>query len=93
MGLAACLKYIDDPYVVDTVGLIVEQLANYMKETNFLGINGPGGPSGVEQKARIYAGGVWVTLLLKMAAMVIVKIAMKLLMMPGFRHCRLLIFV
>ena len=70
LGLAACLKYIDDPWVLERVGLIVEQLANYMKETNFLGINGPGGPSGVEQKARIYAGGVWVTLLLKMAAMV-----------------------
>ena len=70
LGLAVCLKYIEDEYVQDTVGLIVEQLANYMKETNFMGINGPGGPSGVEQKPRLYTGGFWVALLLKMATMV-----------------------
>ncbi|UYP46577.1 hypothetical protein NEF87_002862 [Candidatus Lokiarchaeum ossiferum] len=70
LGLAVCLKYVEDPYVQTTVGLIVEQLANYMRQTNFLGINGPGGPSGVEQKARVYTGGYWVSLLLKMAAMV-----------------------
>ncbi|MHA1719641.1 MAG: hypothetical protein ACTSWX_06935, partial [Promethearchaeota archaeon] len=70
LGLAVCLKYVDDPYVQRTVGLIIEQLANYMKETNFLGINGPGGPSGVDQKPRVYTGAYWISLLLKMAAIV-----------------------
>jgi hypothetical protein len=70
MGLALCLKYVDDIEVQETVGLIIEQLANYMKETNFLGINGPGGPSGVDQKPRVYTGAFWLSLLFKMASMV-----------------------
>ncbi len=70
MGLALTLKYIDDPQVQHTVGQIILQLANYMLETNFLGINGPGGPTGVDQKPTFGSGGFWVPLLLKMASIV-----------------------
>ncbi len=70
MGLALALKYVDNDWVQDTSGKIVLQLANYMLETNFLGISGPGGPSGVNQKPTFGNGGFWIPLLLKMASMV-----------------------
>jgi hypothetical protein len=70
MGLALALKFIPDPYVQTTVKLIIEQLTNYMLLTNFLGISGPGGPSGVNQKAKFMGGAFWVATLLKMASIV-----------------------
>jgi hypothetical protein len=70
MGLALALKYVDDPYVQSTVRLMIEQVANFNVKNNFLGINGPGGLTGVNQKPKFGSGGFWVPLLLKMAAMV-----------------------
>jgi hypothetical protein len=70
MGLALALKFVDDPYVQQTVALIVEQLANFMVMNNFLGISGPGGLTGVSQRPKAFSGGFWIPLLLKMAAIV-----------------------
>jgi hypothetical protein len=69
MGLGLALKYVNDTYVQSTVSQVVDQVANYMVDTNFLGISGPGGPSGVDQKAKLGSGGIWVSTLLKMASM------------------------
>ncbi len=68
LGLALPLKYVEDEYVQITVGLIVEQLANYMRETYWLGIHGNGGPTGVNEKPTFGSGGFWATTLLRMAA-------------------------
>jgi hypothetical protein len=68
LGLAMALKFIPDSEVQKTVYLIVDQLCNYMLNTNFLGVNGPGGPTGVNQKPTFGTGGFWIPLLLKMGA-------------------------
>lgn len=68
LGLAMALKYVPDAFVQHTVHQIIDQVANYMLETNFLGINGPGGPTGVNQKPTFGTNGFWIPLLLKMAS-------------------------
>jgi hypothetical protein len=74
MALALATKYIAGgtgeihQYVNYTVGKIVDQLANYMLKTNFLGIHATGSPTGVDQKPRFGSFGFWAPLLLKMAS-------------------------
>ncbi len=70
-GLALILKYVNEPDVQELVTLMIDQLANYMINTNFLGIDWHGGPTGVDQKSRAFMSGTWVCLLLKMAALAI----------------------
>lgn len=68
MGLALALKYVPDPYVQSLFAQVVDQLANYMLKTNFLGIHGSGGPTGVNQRNKFGGGGFWTSILLKMGA-------------------------
>ncbi|MHA1562892.1 MAG: hypothetical protein ACTSPA_12295, partial [Promethearchaeota archaeon] len=70
-GLALILKYVKEPDVQELVTLMIDQLANYMINTNFLGIDWHGGSTGVDQKSRAFMSGSWVCLLLKMAALAI----------------------
>ncbi|MHA1746390.1 MAG: hypothetical protein ACTSWW_10350 [Promethearchaeota archaeon] len=67
-GLALILKYVQEPDVQALVTLMIDQLANYMIQTNFIGIDWHGGPTGVDQKVIFFQRGTWVCLLLKMAA-------------------------
>jgi hypothetical protein len=67
-GLGLLLKYVDLPDVQNLTKVMIDQLANYMLATNFLGVDYHGGPTGVEQKPRFFVGGAWVCLLMKMAA-------------------------
>ncbi len=69
MFLAMALKYIEDPWILDMVYKIVDQLANYMVQNRFLGIAAHGGPTGVDQNPRVGEGGFWKAVLLKMASM------------------------
>lgn len=72
--LALATKYIASgtdeisQYINHTVSLIVDQLANYMLKTNFLGIHATGAPTGTDQKPRFGAFGFWAPLLLKLAS-------------------------
>nr|MDO8113511.1 hypothetical protein [Candidatus Sigynarchaeota archaeon] len=69
MGVAITYKYVDDPWVQSTLSLVIDQLCNGMIKSNFLGIGGFGGTTGVDQKVRFFQGGSWILLLLKMGAM------------------------
>jgi len=69
-ALALALKYVDLPDIQALLRLLIEQLAQHMLRTNFLGLDYHGGPTGVDQKARMFQGGTWALLLLKMAAIV-----------------------
>ncbi len=68
-GLAITFKFVDDPWVQDTLVLMIDQLCNGMLQTNFLGIGGYGGPTGVDQKMRFFNAATWSLLLLKMGAL------------------------
>ncbi len=67
-ALAMLLKYIQEDDVQQLVKLMIDQVASYMLDNNFLGMDWHGGPTGVEQKARFGQMGMWVSLILKMAA-------------------------
>jgi len=67
-GLAITYKYVDDPWVRSTLSLMIDQLCNGMLQTNFLGIGGFGGPTGVDQKMRFFNAATWSLLLLKMGS-------------------------
>ncbi len=70
MGIALAWKYLkDEPTVNQTLSRVIDQLCNGMIKTNFLGIGGFGGPTGVDQKVRFFQGGSWILLLLKMGAL------------------------
>lgn len=67
--LAMVTKYLHDVQeIYNPVSLIVDQLCIYMIRNNFLGIHGSGAMTGVDQKARMFGGGFYVSLLLKMGA-------------------------
>ena len=71
MGIAIAFKYIEEedaPDIHATLKLIIDQLCTGMKQTNYLGLGGYGGPTGTEQKSRFFVGGSWVLLLMKMGA-------------------------
>ncbi|MBN2150978.1 MAG: hypothetical protein JW839_06020 [Candidatus Lokiarchaeota archaeon] len=68
-GLAITYKYVDDPWVRGTLSLMIDQLCSGMLQTNFLGIGGFGGPTGVDQKMRFLNAATWSLLLLKMGAL------------------------
>ncbi|MHA1520519.1 MAG: hypothetical protein ACTSRK_10100 [Promethearchaeota archaeon] len=70
-GLGLIFKYVKAPDVQELASLMIDQLAQYMVDSNFLGIDWHGGPTGVVQRARLLQGGVWGSLLLKMAALAI----------------------
>jgi hypothetical protein len=71
IALAVLLKYAnDDPFIANLTHLMIEQIANYMVQTNFIGFQQFGGPSGIEQKPRALSSGFWVACLLKMASIV-----------------------
>nr|MDO8113141.1 hypothetical protein [Candidatus Sigynarchaeota archaeon] len=71
-GLAMILKYVDDPVecqdIQATARLMIDQVAAYMLDTNFLGMDWHGGPTGVHQRALFFQGGAFALLLLKLAA-------------------------
>lgn len=69
MGIALAYKYVDDPYVREKCSLIIDQICNGFIESNWLGIGGFGGPTGVDQKSRAFGGGSWALLVLKMGAL------------------------
>jgi hypothetical protein len=70
MGIALAFKYVtEDPYVQATTRLVIDQLCTGMLHTNFLGIGGFGGPTGVDQKMRLFQGGAWILLVLKLGAL------------------------
>lgn len=68
MGIGLVLKYVNDPYCQGLVRAVVDQLADGMVHSDFLGIDAHGGPTGVDQKAKFFSGGGWALTLLKMAA-------------------------
>ncbi|MHA1699246.1 MAG: hypothetical protein ACTSWN_10440 [Promethearchaeota archaeon] len=68
-GLAMVFKYVKEPDVQELVKLMIDQVANYMILTNFLGIDWDGSPTGVHQRAYFFHGGTWTLLLLKLAAL------------------------
>jgi hypothetical protein len=71
IALAVLLKYVeDDPFIANLTHLMIEQIANYMVQTNFIGFQQFGGPSGIEQKPRAFSTGFWVACVLKMASIV-----------------------
>ncbi len=71
LALAVLLKYVDDdPFIANLTRLMIEQVANYLVQTNFIGFQQYGGPSGIEQKPRAFFSGYWVACLLKMASIV-----------------------
>ncbi len=67
--LALALKYLEDPWIIDTVYKIVDQLANYHIQNNFKVIAAHGGPSGAQQTPALGSNAFWKALLLKMASM------------------------
>ncbi|MHA1821080.1 MAG: hypothetical protein ACTSU2_16705 [Promethearchaeota archaeon] len=70
-ALALVLKFVDIKDIHDLAVLMADQIANYMINTNFLGIDWDGSPTGVNQKAYFLHGGTWVMLLLKAAALAV----------------------
>ena len=68
MAMSLVLKFIDDPEIQLVVRQVIDQIANYMIHTNFLGIHATGAPTGVDQKPFFATRGYWVPLLMKMAA-------------------------
>ncbi|MBD3185879.1 hypothetical protein GF325_03535, partial [Candidatus Bathyarchaeota archaeon] len=72
MGIAMAYKFVDEadaPWVHDTLELVIDQLCNGLKVTNYLGLGGYGGPTGTDQEMRFFQGGSWVLLLMKMGAL------------------------
>nr|MDO8085131.1 hypothetical protein [Candidatus Sigynarchaeum springense] len=72
MGIAITFKYLDEadaPDVHAKLKLIIDQLCAGMLRANFLGIGGFGGPTGVDQKMRMFNGASWSLLVLKMGAL------------------------
>ncbi|MBN2153339.1 MAG: hypothetical protein JW839_17935 [Candidatus Lokiarchaeota archaeon] len=72
MGIAIAFKYLDEadaPDVYAKLKLIIDQLCAGMLRSNFLGIGGFGGPTGVDQKMRMFNGATWALLVLKMGAL------------------------
>ena len=71
MALGLLLKYVApyDDYIRNRIYLVIDQVASFMLDTNFLGIHATGGPTGVSQQAKFGTGGFWIPLLLKMASM------------------------
>ena len=71
IALAVLLKYVDDdPFIANLTNLMIEQIANYIVQTNFIGFQQYGGPSGIEQKPRALTSGFWVACMLRMASLV-----------------------
>ncbi|MCP4762793.1 MAG: hypothetical protein GY870_13525 [archaeon] len=71
-GLTFVFKYItgnNTKDIQDLAKLMIDQLVSYHLDTNFLGIDWHGGPTGVDMKALFFQGGGWVCLLLKMGAL------------------------
>ncbi|MEX2681976.1 MAG: hypothetical protein Q6373_010260 [Candidatus Sigynarchaeota archaeon] len=71
-GIAIAFKYLDEadaPDVYAKLKLIIDQLCAGMLRSNFLGIGGFGGPTGVDQKMRMFNGASWSLLVLKMGAL------------------------
>ncbi len=72
MGIAIAFKYLDEvdaPDVHAKLKLIIDQLCAGMLRSNFLGIGGFGGPTGVDQKMRMFNGATWSLVVLKMGAL------------------------
>ncbi len=68
--LALSTKYLMHiPFIQERVSLIVDQLCYNMLKTNFQGIHGTGATTGIDQKTRMFNGGFWAPLLLKMGAL------------------------
>lgn len=67
-GLALVLKHVPEADVQDLTRIMIDQIASHMINTNFLGIDWHGGPTGVHQRPLFFQGGAWASLLLKMAA-------------------------
>jgi hypothetical protein len=71
LALAVLLKCVpDDPFIAGLTRLMVEQIANYLVHTNFVGFQQFGGPSGIEQKPRAFSTGYWAACVLRMASLV-----------------------
>jgi hypothetical protein len=68
-GLALVFKYVQEQDVQHLATLMIDQVLAYMLDTNFLGIDWHGGPTGVRQKPIFFTGGAWAALALKMGAM------------------------
>ncbi len=65
--LAVATKYLQDiPFIYERVSLICDQLCFNMLANNFLGIHGSGATTGVDQKPRMFTGGFWAPLCLKL---------------------------
>ncbi len=72
MGIAIAFKYLnetDAPDIYAKLKLIIDQLCAGMLRSNFLGLGGFGGPTGVDQKMRAFNGASWALLVLKMGAL------------------------
>lgn len=68
MAMSLVLKFIDDAEIQAVVHQVIDQIANYMILTNFVGIHATGAPTGVDQKPFFSTRGYWIPLLMKMAA-------------------------
>ncbi|MFX0099354.1 MAG: hypothetical protein ACFFCS_07205 [Candidatus Hodarchaeota archaeon] len=77
MGIGIAYKYIKDNggtsplelKIKNTLELMIDQCCAGMLRANFLGIGGFGGPTGVDQKMRLFSGATWTLVVLKMGAL------------------------
>ncbi|NMC04681.1 MAG: hypothetical protein GYA24_05685 [Candidatus Lokiarchaeota archaeon] len=72
MGIAIAYKYLDAadaPDVKALLAIMIDQLCAGMLRSNFLGLGGFGGPTGVDQKMKLFNGASWMLLVLKMGAL------------------------
>nr|MDO8108649.1 hypothetical protein [Candidatus Sigynarchaeota archaeon] len=72
MGVAIAFKFLnetDAPDVHAKLDLMIDQLCAGMLRADFLGIGGFGGPTGVDQKMKLFNGASWMLLVLKMGAL------------------------
>ncbi|MBD3188247.1 hypothetical protein GF325_15535 [Candidatus Bathyarchaeota archaeon] len=74
MGLGLAYKFINgtsplEESIRSTLAVMIDQVCAGMLRSNFLGITGHGGPSGVDQKMLGFQGATWTLLVLKMGAL------------------------